>query len=98
MDKLNKILHINVNANKCPQIKVNVFDTECEALLDSAAAISIVSDLSILEKHQFIMKPTGLRIRTADETEHQAVNMVHIPYTCEGKTKIIPTLYKSQKN
>lgn len=77
-------------------MKVKVLGKELDALLDSGAAISIISDPKILARHNFKIRPTELRIRTADETEHPGIGMLHIPYTFQGTTKVIPTLYVPQ--
>lgn len=90
------IIHIKVKTNKCPHIKVGILGKEVDALLDSGAAISIISDTRIVERHNFRIRPTDLKIRTADETEHQGIGMLHIPYTFQGITVVVPTLYVPQ--
>lgn len=75
---------------------MGILGNEVDALLDSGAAISIISDPKIIAKHNFKLRPTELKIKTADETEHPGIGMLYIPYTFQGVTKVIPTLYVPQ--
>lgn len=85
-------MNINITESRCPHITVSILGSDMEGLLDSGAAVSIVSDLNLIEKHNFKTTPTNLRIRTADGTSHGCLSSICIPYTFRGVTKVIPTL------
>lgn len=85
-----------MTSKQCPHIWVSILGTNYEALLDSGAAVSIISDLEIIKKHNLKIQAADLRIKTADETEHLSLGKLYIPYTFDKITKVIPTLYVPQ--
>ncbi|XP_062557352.1 uncharacterized protein LOC134222226 [Armigeres subalbatus] len=72
--------------------KVNVLGTDVIALLDSGAAISVLSSVNLLETHGLKILKSNVRICTADDTKHTCLGYVNIPYTLGNLTKVIPTL------
>lgn len=91
--KFPPVLTIQIKENRCPHISVNILGTNVKGLLDSGAAVSIISDPELLEKHQLRKEPTDLQIRTADGTAHECASLIYIPYSFRGTTKVVPTLY-----
>lgn len=86
------VMTIQTKENRCPYIMVNILGTCVRGLLDSGAAVSIISDPDLLAKHNFLKEPTNLQIRTADGTSHPCVTLVYVPYSFRGTTKVVPTL------
>lgn len=86
-------MNIQTKENRCPYVTVNILGTEVKGLLDSGAAASILSDQNLLQKHNFKKEPTNLKIKTADGTSHECANLIYIPYSFHGTTKVVPTLY-----
>lgn len=86
-------MHINIEENRCPHICVSILGSKMEGLLDSGAAVSILSNDELVQKHNFKTSPTKLRIKTADGTIHDCLSSICIPYTFRGVTKVIPTLF-----
>lgn len=87
-----RIFRIAVNTTKCPHIYVNILGITCEALLDSGAAISVISSLDLINMLGLIIFPTNMKISTADKTAHECVGYSNIPYTFDSVTHIVPTV------
>lgn len=60
--------------------------------------MSIINSKSLIEKHKFRVHPINLRIKTADGTAYCCEGVVHIPYTYNGQTSVVPTLLVPQVN
>ncbi|XP_055585110.1 uncharacterized protein LOC129737961 [Uranotaenia lowii] len=84
------------NRDKCPHIRVHVFDTEIDALLDSGAAISVTNSSEMAEKYGLKILPAAVRVSTADGTEYRCLGYLNLPYKYKEITKIIPTLIVPQ--
>lgn len=87
---------ITIRPQKCPHIVVNILGTKIQALLDSGASASILSSTEVIEKHNFKVHPINIKIRTADETAYRCKGVVHIPFTYNGQTRVVPTLLVPQ--
>lgn len=90
--KCQNVMTINVGNDRCPHIKVEILGTTVEGLLDSGAAVCIMSDDAIIKKHNLRRNRTNLRIRTADGAMHKCVSLIYIPYTFRAITRVVPTL------
>lgn len=95
-EKYQKTLHIRVNPNICPKIRVSIFNTDIIALLDSGASISVLNSTKIVEKHGLKIFKAAVVISTADNTEHECIGYANVPYTFAGTTKVIPTIIVPQ--
>ncbi|XP_055604558.1 uncharacterized protein LOC129752806 [Uranotaenia lowii] len=91
-DPINQIHTIKIESRKCPYLKVNIFDTELTALLDSGAGISVINSLDIAERYGLKLQPTKLRVCTADRTEYKCLGYLNIPFTYRKITKVVPTV------
>lgn len=89
-------MHIRVNPNTCPRIRVSIFDTDIIALLDSGASISVLNSTKLLDKHNLKLFNAKVIISTADNTEHECLGYANVPYTYAGVTKVIPTIIVPQ--
>lgn len=95
-DPLLKIHHIRISITKCPHIRVRVFETEMEALLDSGAGISVINTSQLAEQYGLKIFPAAVRVSTADGTEYRCLGYLNIPFTYKGITKIVPTIIVPQ--
>lgn len=91
-DPYSQVYHINIRNTTCPQIKVKVFETELEALLDSGAGISILNSLDIVNRYALRIQPASIRVTTADGSAYGCLGYVNVPYSFKGVTKVVPTL------
>lgn len=89
-------MHVKVNPNVCPRIRVSIFDTDIIALLDSGASISVLNSTKILLKHGLKLFKASVVVSTADNTEHECQGYANIPFTFAGVTKVIPTIIVPQ--
>lgn len=89
-------MHIKVNPNVCPRIRVSILDTEVIALLDSGASISVLNSTKILKKHDLKLFDANVVVSTADDTAHECLGYANVPYTFAGITKVIPTIIVPQ--
>lgn len=87
-----QVFRIAVNATKCPHVYVNILGITCEGLLDSGAAVSVISSLDLIKKLCLKILPTNIRISTADKTAHECIGYSNIPYTFNSVTHIVPTV------
>lgn len=78
-----QIYHIRVSDTKYPHIRVQVNETEFEALLDSGAGTTEV-------------QPAAVRVGTADRTEYRCLGYLNIPFTYKGMTKVVHTIIVPQ--
>lgn len=94
LDKIENfsLFEIRVDPSSCPHIKVNILGTEMTALLDSGAAMSVISSVSILETHGLTILKSKIKVCTADDTKHSCLGYVNVPFTLGNDTKVIPTL------
>lgn len=94
--KYQETLHIKVNPNVCPRIRVSILDTDIIALLDSGASISVLNSTKVLQKHGLKLFQANVLVSTADNTEHECLGYANVPYTFAGITKVIPTIVVPQ--
>lgn len=94
--KYQETLHIKVNPNLCPKIRVSVLNTEIIALLDSGASISVLNSTKLIDKHRLKLFKATVVVSTADNTTHECIGYSNIPYTFAGITKVIPTIIVPQ--
>lgn len=80
---------MKVYPDQCPHIKVNIFDTEYDALLDSGARVSVTSMADIATKYGLTMHPSTVKIVTADNTSHDCLGFVQLPIKFRGVTKVV---------
>ncbi|XP_039435333.1 uncharacterized protein LOC120417379 [Culex pipiens pallens] len=79
-------------ANKCPHIRVNIFDTQIDALLDSGAGVSILNSLDIIDRYRLKIQPAAIRVSTADGSNYGCLGFVNLPFTFKNTTRVIPTI------
>lgn len=78
--------------SKCPHIRIKVFDTEIDALLDSGAGVSVVNSTDLAHQYGLEILPAAVRVSTADGTEYKCLGYLNLPYTYKDKTKVVPTI------
>ncbi|XP_038121568.1 uncharacterized protein LOC119770554 [Culex quinquefasciatus] len=83
---------VKIQANKCPHIRVNIFDTQVDALLDSGAGISILNSLDIIDQYRLKIQPAAIRVSTADGSNYGCLGFVNLPFTFKNTTRVIPTI------
>lgn len=91
-DPLAQVYQVRIQANKCPHIRVSIFDTQVEALLDSGAGISILNSLEIIDKYRLKIQPAAIRVSTADGSNYGCLGFVNLPFTFKNTTRVIPTI------
>ena len=87
-----QIYHVKIKNSKCPHIRVKIFESELEALLDSGAGISILNSLDIVHRYNLVIQPAAIRVTTADGSVHGCLGYVNLPLSYKGLTKVVPTL------
>lgn len=80
-----------MSVTKCPHIRVQVYETEFEALLDSGAGISAINVSSLAEQYSLKVQSAAVCVSSADGTEYRCSGYLNIPFTYKGITKIVPT-------
>lgn len=84
--------HVKIKNSKCPHIRVKIFESELEALLDSGAGISILNSLDIVHRYNLAIQSAAIRVTTADGSTHSCLGYVNLPFSYKGLTKVVPTL------
>lgn len=77
-----------------PFAKVTINGDELKGLLDSGASVTILGKggYKLVEKWRLKIFPVNVRISTADGTEQNVKHFAKVPFSYNGKTKIISTL------
>lgn len=82
------------NSDDRPRVRVFVNHIEINALLDSGSNVTVMGTNSdvILKESGLSPIPFFCTISTADGSPHTCRHFVEVPYSFQGKVKIIPTL------
>lgn len=87
---------IKIQTNQCPQIKVQIFETEIDALLDSGASISVTNSTDLIDRYGLKILPSPIRICTADQTQYSCEGYANFPMTFRNVTKVVPVVVVPQ--
>lgn len=91
--KIHKINLNNVNDNR-PHTTVKIFDLSVNALLDCGSNLSFIN-AAVFKKLRNVRlrKPAySVELQTADGSPLEILGEVLIPFTFNGKTRVLPTL------
>lgn len=91
-DPLRQVYQIKIRISKCPHIKVRIFESEYEALLDSGAGISVLNSVDVIEKYGLKIQPAAIKVSTADGSDYGCLGYANIPFTYKNITRVIPTI------
>lgn len=90
-DYFNQIFIINLDLVTCPHVTVKIFGTELVGLLDSGASISVISSIELIKLWNLKIQKLNLKVFTANGENLKCYGFVNLPYTFDGKTKVVPT-------
>ena len=93
---MQNISEIHVRTNQCPHVKVAIFDTTLEALLDSGASVSVTNSEEIVERYGLEIFDSPVQICTADRTQYACLGYANIPITFKGITKVVSVIIVPQ--
>lgn len=86
---MESLLEIRIQTNRCPHIRVRIFDEEIESLLDSGASISVTNSKQLIESHGLKILASPIRICTADKTPYSCVGYANVPITFKEVTRVV---------
>ena len=84
-----KIYLIRISVSQFPHIRVRIFDTEIDALLDSGAGVSVINSTELAEKHGLKILPAAVRVSTADGTDYSCLGYLNLPFSYKDVTRVI---------
>lgn len=77
-------------------MKVSIFDTSLEALLDSGASVSVTNSKEIVEQYGLKVFESPVQICTADRTKYSCLGYANIPITFRNKTNVLSVIIVPQ--
>lgn len=89
-------MEIRIQTNQCPHVRVAIFQTTIDALLDSGASVSVTNSIALIERYGLKILPSPIRICTADHTQYTCVGYANIPITFRNLTKVISVIIVPQ--
>lgn len=83
------IYELVVEPRKCPHLRIKIVNSEILALLDSGAEISVMNSVDILNKYNFALHKSKLKVDTAGENSFSCLGFANLPITYNNVTKVI---------
>lgn len=87
----NRVFQINTSPTRCPHLIVDILGERLHGLLDSGASITVTSAVDILKRLNLKIIKNQISVQTANGCPLTCVGFAYIPYTFNGKTKVVPT-------